>query len=79
MPLNADFHVVGACGGRPRGLRRLVLDFLCRHTGHLLWRTGGRMANPKGSLDLNTCHCRRCYVWGYVEGDYAKPLGVKPR
>lgn len=55
--------------------RRVLLDFVCRQTGHLLWRLhGSRRDNPEGSLPLNVTICRRCGLGGYVKGDYWQDL-----
>jgi hypothetical protein len=67
-----DFQVFGECTGRPSGWRRLLADAVCRWTGHLLWRSlhnSGYRA-PGDSLVHYTAHCRRCWKWGYVPGDY---------
>lgn len=65
------FVIQGACIARPRGWRRVLADFLCKYTGHLLWRSlGSTVTNPNGSLPLYGTHCIRCWQWGYVEGDY---------
>ena len=70
--MNSDFVIFGDCADRPRGWRRLVLDFLCRTTGHLLWRvhTNAGFKKDGDSLTHYTSHCRRCWQWGYVQGDY---------
>lgn len=53
-------------------VKRALMDFLCRHTGHVLWRTGSARQNPSGSLELNASICLRCYKGGFVQGDYFK-------
>jgi hypothetical protein len=69
--MNADFVILGECISRPRGWRRIVLDVVCRLTGHLLWRSmNSTCLNPTGSLPYYGTHCKRCWKWGYVEGDY---------
>jgi hypothetical protein len=68
--LDTDFVHVGECIGRARGIQRVMLDLICRFTGHLLWRSGSVYRPPEDSLDVNTSHCRRCFKWGYVRGDY---------
>lgn len=74
-----DFVVFGVTVGRPTGWRQFFVDVLCRYTGHLLWRS---MSNagyraPGDSLTHYTCHCRRCWKWGYIRGDY-KPETPAP-
>jgi hypothetical protein len=77
--LDTDFKIVGDCIVRPRGLRRVLLDGICRLTGHLLWRNQHtEYLPPDGSLPVSTSHCRRCYRWGYVEADY-RPRPVAPQ
>lgn len=71
MTLDSDFHFLGDCIARPRGFRRWWTDRLCRLTGHLLWRSGSVYQPENRSLQVRTAHCRRCFVYGYVEGDYA--------
>jgi hypothetical protein len=70
--MDTDFKVVGECIGRPRGWRRIVLDAICRWTGHLLWRSGSVYRPENASMDVNTAHCRRCFRWGCVEGDWRR-------
>lgn len=72
MNLDTDFVPLGECIGRPGGWRRLLMDAVCRLTGHLLWRSGSVTRPENESLYVNACHCRRCFVWGYVRGDYRK-------
>lgn len=70
--MNSDFVIFGDCAGRPRGWRRVVLDAICRMTGHLLWRSmhNAGFKHEGDSLTHYTSHCRRCWQWGYVQGDY---------
>jgi hypothetical protein len=71
MMLDTDFKIVGSCVARPQGTRRVLLDAICRLTGHLLWRNQHtEYLPPNGSLSVSTSHCRRCHRWGYVEADY---------
>lgn len=64
------FIVQGECVGRPRGWRRVIADFLCRHTGHLLWRSlHTTVPDPHDSLPFYGAHCKRCWRYGYVDGD----------
>lgn len=72
--MNSDFKFVGDCAGRPSGIKRVVMDAICRLTGHLLWRNHTNAGYlPAGhSLDHYTCHCRRCWIWGYVESDFKR-------
>jgi hypothetical protein len=79
--LDTDFQIVGNCISRPRGLRRVLLDALCRLTGHLLWRNQHTEYLPRnGSLSVSTSMCRRCHRWGYVEADYRpRPAAAAPR
>jgi hypothetical protein len=69
--LDTDFTVVGTCIGRLEGSYGRVLDAICTLTGHLLWRShNAGFLPPGGSKPVHTSHCRRCWRWGYVEGDY---------
>jgi hypothetical protein len=70
--LDTDFKVVGECVGRLSGGYGRVLDAICTLTGHLLHRnlTNAGFLPPGGSLPVHTSMCRRCFKWGYVEGDY---------
>jgi hypothetical protein len=70
--LDTDFKKIGDCIARPQGWRRVLTDLVCRAIGHTLWRTGSFLRQPGDSLDVYTCHCRRCFVWGYVENDHRK-------
>jgi hypothetical protein len=81
MQLDSDFVKVGETIGRSldrRSLPRLCLsallgglrDLVCFLIGHNLWRTGSIYRPLAGSLDVYTCHCRRCFFWGYVQGNY---------
>ena len=75
LRFDSDFVVVGECIGRPRGWRRVLIDLVCRLTGHLLWRTMRSEHRPANySLPLYGSHCRRCFLFGYVEGDYRHRL-----
>ncbi len=77
--LDSDFIVVGDCIGRPRGWKRVVIDLVCRLTGHLLWRNLHTIhQQADGSLPLYGSRCRRCFKFGYIEGDY-RPIEQKPR
>jgi hypothetical protein len=77
--LDTDFKIVGNCIGRPGGLRRVILDAICRLTGHLLWRNQHtEYLPPNASLSVSTSHCRRCFRWGYVEADYRpRPVAIR--
>ncbi len=68
--MDTDFVVIGDCIARPTRWRRMVLDAVCRWTGHLLWHSGSQITDPDGSLPLKSAHCRRCFRYGYVRGDY---------
>lgn len=69
--MNTDFVVMFDCVGRPRGLRRVLLDLVCGLTGHLLWRSmHSTVPNPTGSLPYYGVHCKRCFRGGFVQGDY---------
>lgn len=72
--MNDDFVRFGACSGRlaMRRWKRVLLDLVCRTTGHLLWRVHGNAGFKADgdSLTHYTSHCRRCWQWGYVQGDY---------
>jgi hypothetical protein len=69
--LDTDFKIVGDCLARPGGWRRVLIDLVCRWIGHQLWRNMHSEHRPaNGSLPLHGSHCRRCFRFGYVEGDY---------
>lgn len=71
LPLDRDFIILGDCFCRPKGLQRVVLDAICRWTGHLLWRSASSVQFPADrSIPVAGSHCRRCYRYGYVQGDY---------
>lgn len=72
VPLDGDFNRVGYCIGQQHGLRGWILARICRWTGHILWRntTNAGYMPEGGSIPVHTCHCRRCFAWGWVEGDY---------
>lgn len=75
--MDSDFIVLNFCVGRPASWRKHLADFLCKYTGHLLWRTGSIVKVPNGSLPLNAVYCRRCFKGGYVNGDYFRKLDGK--
>jgi hypothetical protein len=78
--LDTDFKIVGSCVARPHGVRRVLLDAICRLTGHLLWRNQHtEYLPPNASLSVSTSHCRRCHRWGYVEADYRPRPAAPPR
>lgn len=72
--MHTDFEIFGACIGRvwmPLW-KRVLLDLVCRLTGHLLWRVQNNAGFKRDGDTLThyTSHCRRCWQWGYVQGDY---------
>lgn len=64
-----DFVIVGDTISRPRGLERILLDLVCRLTGHLLWRSRNSQYATADGEKFHTSHCRRCWRWGYVADD----------
>ena len=73
--MDADFVSRGRCVGWGDDAISRLRQAVCRWFGHNLWR-GGSVTRPEdGSLDVYTCHCRRCFVWGYVRGDYVRTSG----
>jgi hypothetical protein len=53
-------------------LQRALLDLACRCLGHNLWRTGCIRDVPHASLPVHASYCRRCFMGGYVMGDYVR-------
>jgi hypothetical protein len=71
----SDFVQQGTCIARPHGWRAILADVLCYLLGHNLWRSMNTSVSPVGgTLDVYGTHCRRCWVYGYVEGDYRPQL-----